>query len=211
MTQVVSDKLVNNYDKGVMDDRRKLRPHPAARLSDAIPPVKLLAKYIIPDKDAGAAIQHLFWVERRPLRGFDDHGQATFRWHDRTYNVVRALLQHRLGHRIVRAANACGLPQCVKLEHWTVEPSFLGAVTSTTSGLATVKVGGAWRLSVGGVVSERDVVFVGRIQAQAKVTHVIRALREDNETLFVTVCSQVADPAEVVAVSTDATCPGCVS
>jgi hypothetical protein len=188
---------------------RKLRSHPTARLADPLPPASLVARYVMPvagDDDR----HHLFWTERRPNRGFDEGGQATFRWHDRTYNVARVLLQHRARHRVVRAVNACGLPQCVRPEHWTVEPSFLGAV-ATFAGHATIRVGDAWRLSIGGAVIARDVVFVATIQPGSKVRHVLRALHEDNETVFLTACGQLADPALVVASGQDASCPGCVS
>jgi hypothetical protein len=149
-------------------------------------------------------------VDRKPNRGFDAGGQATFRWRDRTYNVARVLLQHRLKHRVVRAVNACGLPQCVKPEHWSVEPAFLGVV-ARPAGLATVKVGDAWRLSIGGAIVDRDMVFVATIQLRGSLRHIVRALREDAETAFLTACGQLADPALVVASSEDATCPGCVS
>lgn len=199
-----------------MSDIRKLRSHPAARLADPIPPAKLVARYVHPTLCAvgggplGETVLHHFWVERRPNRGFDEAGQATFRWRDRTYNVARVLLQHRARHRVVRAVNACGLPQCVRPEHWTAEPSFLGAVSSGV-GHATVRVGDAWRLSIGGVVVDRDVVFVATINPGASVRHVVRALREDNETVFLTACGQLADPVLLVASSRDASCPGCVS
>lgn len=195
---------------------RKLRSHPTARLADAIPPAALLARYITPTvcnvsgEPQGHTTTHLFWVERRPNRRFDAEGQATFRWRDHTYNVARVLLQHRMKHRVVRAVNTCGLPQCVKPEHWSVEPSFLGAVAAP-AGLATVKVGDVWRLSVGGVVAERDVAFVATIKPQGSLRHVVRALREEAETAFLTACGQLADPALVVASTEDATCPGCVS
>lgn len=193
-----------------MSDIRKLRTHPTARLADPLPPAALLAKYIVPMNDSSAALQHLFWVERRPNRGFDEEGQATFRWHGRTYNVARVLLQHRARQRVVRAVNSCRLPQCVRPEHWTIEPPFLGAV-ATATGHATIRVGDAWRLSIGGKVIDRDVVFVATIQPGAKVRHVLRALHEDNETVFLTACGQLADPALVVASTQDASCPGCVS
>lgn len=188
---------------------RKLRPHPSARLADPIPPAVLVTKYVYVPVVGESGQNHLFWVERKPLRGFDEAGQATLRWHDRTYNVARVLLQHRERCRVVRAVNACGLPQCVRPEHWTIEPSFLGAVT-TSSGYATVKVGDAWRLSIGGTIVDRDVVFVATIQPSARVRHVVRALREDDETVFLTACGQLADPALVVASPEGATCPGCV-
>lgn len=192
-----------------MSDIRKLRPHPTARLADLIPPAALVARYVMP-APSNDDQHHLFWIERRPNRGFDEAGQATFRWHDRTYNVARVLLQHRARQRVVRAVNACGLPQCVRPEHWTIEPSFLGAV-STATGHATIKVGDAWRLSIGGVVADRDVVFVATIQPMARVRHVVRALREEHETVFLTACGQLADPALVVASTQSASCPGCVS
>lgn len=188
---------------------RKLRSHPAARLADPLPPADLVARYVIPVA-ADVGQHHLFWVERRPTRGFDEEGQAIFRWRDRTYNVARVLLQHKARARVVRAMNSCGLPQCVRPEHWTVEPSFLGAV-ATSAGHATIKVGDAWRLSIGGEVIARDVVFVATIQPRAKVRHVVRALHESNETVFLTACGQLADPALVVASTQDASCPGCVS
>lgn len=198
-----------NYDNCDMSDVRKLRSHPSARLADSLPPARLVARYVMPV--AGNVDQHhLFWVERRPNRGFDEVGQATFRWQGRTYNVARVLLQHRARHRVVRAVNACGLPQCVRPEHWTVEPSFLGAV-STAAGHATIRVGDMWRLSIGGTVIARDVVFVATIQLNSRVRHVLRALHEDNETVFLTACGQLADPALVVASTQDASCPGCVS
>lgn len=199
-----------NYDTHAMSDTRKLRPHPAARLADPLPPAALVAKYVVPTTTRASDPQHLFWAERRPNRGFDEAGQATLRWHDRTYNVARVLLQHRARQRVVRAVNACGLPQCVRPEHWTVEPSFLGAVASF-AGHATVRVGDVWRLSIGGEVIARDVVFVATIQLKSKVRHVVRALHEDNETVFLTACGQLADPALVVASGQDASCPGCVS
>lgn len=199
-----------------LDTHRKLRSHPTARLADDLPPAALLARYISPTvcSVGGGSLDpiasHLFWVERRPNRGFDAAGQATFRWRDRTYNVARVLLQHRLKHRVVRAVNACGLPQCVKPEHWIIEPAFLGTV-ATPAGLATIKVGDTWRLSIGGVVTERDTVFVAVIQPRGDLRHVVRALREELETVFLTACGQLADPALVVASLENATCPGCVS
>ncbi len=190
---------------------RKLRPHPTARLADDLPPAVLIARYITPGGGGEDHITtHLFWVERLPHRRFDTEGQATFHWRDRTYNVTRVLLQHRLKHRVVRAVNTCGLPQCVKSEHWSVEPAFLGAV-AVPSGLATVKVGDVWRLSVGGVVAERDVAFVATIQPKGSLRHVVRALREDVETAFLTACGQLADPALIVASADGVSCPGCVS
>lgn len=197
-----------NYDIHAMSDIRKLRPHPTARLADLLPSAELVARYILPvtgDSDR----HHLFWIERRPNRGFDAAGQAVFRWRDRTYNVARVLLQHRARHRVVRAVNACGLPQCVRPEHWTVEPSFLGAV-ATFAGHATVRVGDVWRLSVGGKVIHRDVVFVASIQPGSKVRHVLRALHEEHETVFLTACGQLSDPALVVASVADVNCPECV-
>lgn len=205
-----------NYDNCAMSDNEKLRfsrklsPHPKARLADSIPPADLVTQYVTPCMVNGGPNHHLLWVERRPNRGFDEAGQATFRWRGRTYNVARVLLQHHIRHRVVRAVNACGLPQCVRPEHWTLEPSFLGAVSSGV-GHATVRVGDVWRLSIGGVVADRDVVFVATIQPGARVRHVLRALREDNETVFLTACGQLADPALVVASTRDASCPGCVS
>ncbi len=200
----------NNYGVHVMSDLRKLRPHPTARLADPLPPANLVARYVHVPVVGEAGQNHLFWVERKPARGFDEAGQAVFRWRDRTYNVARVLLQHRARHRVVRAVNSCGLPQCVRPEHWTVEPSFLGAV-ATSAGHATVRIGDAWRLSVGGEVIARDVVFIATVQAGSKARHVVRALHEDNETVFLTACGQLADPALVVASPQDATCPGCVS
>jgi len=200
----------NNHDIRAVSDSRKLRPHPDAKLADPIPPASLVAKYVVPLNDSSAVLQHLFWVERRPNRGFDGEGQATFRWHDRTYNVARVLLQQRARHRVVRAVNSCGLPQCVRPDHWTVEPPFLGLVAAAT-GRATVKVGDTWRLSIGGVVYDRDAVFVATIQPRATVLHVVRALHEEHETVFLTACGQIADPALLVASIQDANCPGCVS
>lgn len=188
----------------------KLRSHPTARLADPIPPAEIVSRYVYVPIVGESGQNHLFWIERRPNRGFDDAGQATFRWRDRTYNVARVLLQHKARHRVVRAANSCGLPQCVRPDHWSVEPSFLGAV-ATFAGHATVKVGDAWRLSIGGEVVARDVVFVATIKPKAQVRHVVRALHEDNETVFLTACGQLADPALVVASTQDASCPGCVS
>lgn len=189
---------------------RKLGPHPAARLADPLPPVDLVTRYVTSCAVDGGSNHHLFWVERRPNRRFDATGQAIFHWRGHTYNVARVLLQHRARHRVVRAVNACGLPQCVRPEHWTVEPSFLGAVSAGASH-ATIKVGDVWRLSIGGVVVDRDVVFIATIQPNSRVRHVLRALREDNETVFLTACGQLADPAFVVASVQDASCPGCVS
>ncbi len=197
-----------NYDTHAMSDIRKLRPHPTARLADLLPSAELVARYVVPVAGDGDQ-HHLFWTERRPNRGFDAAGQATFRWKERTYNVARVLLQHRARHRVVRAVNSCGLPQCVRPEHWTVEPSFLGAV-ATFAGHATVQIGGTWRLSIGGKVIHRDVVFVAVIQPGSKVRHVLRALHEEHETVFLTACGQLSDPAFVVASTADANCPGCV-
>ena len=188
---------------------QKLRSHPSARLQDDLPPVSLVVRYVIlSPSDEGHITPHLFWVERRPNRGFDAEGQATFRWRERTYNVARVLLQHRLKHRVVRAVNTCGLPQCVKSDHWSIEPAFLGAVSSS-SAFATVRVRGAWRLAKAGVIVERDVVFVAAAAPHAG-RHVVRALREDNETVFLSVCGLEIDPSGVVAGGT-ATCLGCVS
>ena len=199
-----------NYDIYAMSDIRKLRSHPTARLADLLPPADLITQFVTPSVVDGGPNHHLFWVERRPNRAFDEAGQATYRWRGLTYNVARVLLQHRARQRVVRAVNSCGLPQCVRPEHWTVEPPFLGAV-ATATGHATIRVGDAWRLSVGGKVIDRDVVFVATIQPGAKVRHVLRALHEDNETVFLTACGQLADPALVVASTRDASCPGCVS
>lgn len=190
-----------------MPTLRKLRPHPTAVLADDLPPAALVSRFVLP---AGGDLQHLLWVERKPTRGFDEAGQATYRWRERTYNVARVMLQHHIKHRVVRAVNTCGLPQCVQPTHWCIEPSFLGVVASLP-GLATVRVGAVWRLSIGGVVADRDMVFVATIQPAAQVRHVVRALREDLETVFLTACGQLADPALVVASAADATCPGCVS
>ncbi len=199
-----------NHDIDAMSDTRKLRSHPVARLADPLPPADLVTRYVMPCVVGGGPNHHLLWVERRPTRGFDEGGQATFRWRGRIYNVARVLLQHRARHRVVRAVNACGLPQCVRPEHWIVEPSFLGAV-ATAAGHATIRVGDVWRLSIGGVVIDRDVVFVAAIQPGSRVSHVVRALHEDNETVFLTACGQLVDPAFVVASANGATCPGCVS
>lgn len=189
---------------------RKLRSHPTARLADTLPSADLVARYVTPVVGEGG-VSHLFWNERRPNRGFDAGGQAVLRWHDRVYNVARVLLQHRSRQRVVRAVNTCGLPQCVRPEHWSVEPPFLGVVATSAVGHATIKVGDVWRLSIGGVVVDRDVVFVATIQSRARVRHVLRALREDNETVFLTACGQLADPVFVVASTQDANCPGCIS
>lgn len=183
---------------------RKLRPHPTARLADDLPSVELVAKYVLPEPGVGGT--HWFWRERRGTRLHDEAGQATLRWHGRTYNVARVLLQHRLKARVVRAANSCGLPQCVKPDHWSTEPSFLGAV-SASSGLATTRVGDAWRLSSGGEVVRRDMAFVAYYQRD---NHVVRALHEENETVFLTACGTVLDPAVVVASAAPATCKACL-
>lgn len=186
---------------------RKLRPHPSARLADDLPSVELVTKYVLPVPGVGGT--HWFWRERRVTRQHDEAGQATFRWHGRTYNVVRVLLQHRLRMRVVRAVNACGLPQCVKPEHWSTEPQFLGVV-SALPGLATVRVGDAWRLSSGGEVVRRDMAFVAAISQHGRDYHVVRALHEERETVFLTACGLLADPAAVVASEAFATCKACL-
>lgn len=203
------------YDSYAMSDIEKLRfiklgPHPKARLVDPIPPSALVTQYVTAFP-SDAERHHLFWIERRPNRTFDDTGQAVFRWKTRTYNVARVLLQHRIKQRVVRAVNTCGLPQCVRPDHWAFAPSFLGAVSAAATGHATVKVGEVWRLSIGGVVVDRDVVFVSTIQPASPVRHVVRALREDYETVFLTACGQLADPALVVASTQDANCAECLS
>lgn len=198
-----------NHDMPALGTIRKLRPHPTARLADALPPAALVARYVVPTGDNSL---HLLWMERKPHRKFDADGQATFCWRSRTYNVARVLLQHRLKCSVVRAVNACGLPQCVKPAHWNVEPSFLGVVAAPV-GFATVRVDGVWRLSIGGETAHRDVVFVASIEGSPtpRDTHVIRALHDEHETVFLTACGRVVDPAGVVAQLADATCPGCVS
>ena len=184
---------------------RKLRSHPTARLVDDLPPVELVAKHIQLGQGTGGGT-HWFWRERRVTRQHDEAGQATLRWHGRTYNVARVLLQHRLRMRVVRAVNTCGLPQCVKPEHWGTEPQFLGVVSSSP-GLATIRVGSAWRLSSGGSVVSRDMVFVAGHQFDL---HVVRALHEEHETVFLTACGMLLDPAAVVAAAAPATCEECL-
>jgi hypothetical protein len=106
----------------------------------------------------------------------------------------------------------------VKPDHWAVTPSFLGAVSSTL-GLATIRVGDTWRLSLGGDVVERDMAFVGSIGGPPapprtdprRDMHVIRALYEEHETVFLTACGRVVEPAEIVARLVDVTCAACVS
>lgn len=197
-----------NHDKDVMPDLRKLRPHPTARFADDLPPVELIAKYVQPTQGV-ANSTHWFWTERKGIRRHDIYGQATMRWHGRTYNVARVLLQHQRKARVVRAVNTCGLPQCVKPEHWSTEPSFLGAV-SASPGLAAVRVGDAWRLSSGGDVVRRDMAFVAAISQHGRDYHVVRALHEERETVFLTACGLLADPAAVVASETFATCKACL-
>ena len=188
---------------------RKLNSHPTARLSDDLPPPELVAKYIQPATAGHAGTPHWFWVERRPLRGFDADGQATLKWQGRTYNAARVLLQHQLRSRVVRAVNACGLPQCVRPNHWTLEPTFLGAVAGPAA-LATVRVGDAWRLAAGGVVVARDMAFVARVSSTGNpVLHVVRAIHEEHETVFLTACGELADPAMIVA-GGQASCHGCL-
>jgi hypothetical protein len=191
-----------------MYSNRKLRAHPTARLADDLPPADLIAKYVRPVSGEGGSV-HWFWAERKGIRRHDIEGQAILRWHGRTYNVARVLLQHRHKARVVRAANTCGLPQCVKPDHWSIEPSFLGAV-SASRGLATIRVGDVWRLSSGGSVVDRDMVFVAAISARGRDYHVVRALHEEYETVFLTACGVLADPAAVVASLAPATCLGCL-
>lgn len=192
-----------------MGNDRKLRPHPTARLADDLPPAMLVAKYIQPGEGTSGS-SHWFWIERRGTRHHDAEGQALLRWHGLTYNVARVLLQHQRHLRVVRAVNTCGLPQCVKPDHWAVTPSFLGAVSSAP-GLATIRVGDAWRLALGGHVVERDMAFVASIGGPPRDMHVIRALHETHETVFLTACGVVVDPAGIVAQLADATCVGCLS
>jgi hypothetical protein len=202
---VIITEVSINHDKDVMPVLRKLRPHPTARLADDLPSADFVAKHIQPGRGANGGT-HWFWVERRGTRQHDEAGQATLRWRGRTYNVARVLLQHHMRIRVVRAVNACGLPQCVKPEHWSPGPQFLGVV-SAAPGLATVRVGDAWRLAVGGVVVERDMAFVADHQRDR---HVVRALHEEHETVFLTACGVLLDPAVVVASSAEATCAGCL-
>lgn len=197
-----------NHDKDVMPILRKLRSHPTARLDDDLPSTELVAKYIQPGQGTNGGT-HWFWVERRGTRQHDEAGQATLRWHGRTYNVARVLLQHRHRMRVVRAVNACGLPQCVKPDHWSTEPQLLGTV-SVSASLAIVRVGDAWRLSVGGAVVERDMAFVAAIVPEAPDYHVVRALHEERETVFLTACGVLADPAAVVASFAPVTCKACL-
>jgi hypothetical protein len=199
---------VLNQDMPVIHINRKLRAHPSARLADALPPAELIAKYVQPAQGS-ANTPHWFWNERKGIRRHDMEGQATLRWHGRTYNVARVLLQHRHRMRVVRAVNACGLPQCVKPDHWSTEPQFLGVV-SASPGLATVRVGDAWRLSVGGSVVQRDMAFVAAISQHGRDYHVVRALHEERETVFLTACGVLVDPAAVVASPYSATCKDCL-
>jgi len=188
---------------------RRLNSHPTARLSDGVPSMELTSKYVRPVRSENGN-EHWFWEERSPNRGHDPGGQAIFQWRGLTYNVARVLLQHRHKTGTVRAVNTCGLPQCVRPDHWSIAPPFLGVVASPVFGTdyATVRVDGAWRLSRGGDVLSRDVVFVAA-SGGAPVRHVVRALHEEHETVFYTACEVMLDPASVVA-GGEATCEACL-
>jgi hypothetical protein len=161
-----------------------------------MPPTALVVRYSVPEPCLGRS-PHWLWAERKPLRGHDADGQATFRWQDRVYNVARVLLQHRFKTRDVRAMNACGLPQCVRPEHWMIEPSFLGPVDDARA-YAVIKIGEVWRLSDGDSLVERDVAFVARV-APSVVLHVIRALYDLGGCTFIRTCDRApVDPAVVV-------------
>lgn len=186
---------------------RRLNSHKTARMADEIPSVTVIARHIIPAPSSKGS--HWFWQERKGTRSHDSGGQATLRWRGRWYNVVRVLLQHRLSAWAIRAVNTCGLPQCVCLDHWRVEPSFLGVVAKAQA-LATVQVGETWRLSDGGTIVERDVAFVATINPGSHATrHVVRALHEEHETVFLTACNLVVDPA-LVAAGGEVSCAECV-
>lgn len=187
---------------------RKLSSHPSARLDDPLPSPALIARHVQPAQSSGP-VPHWFWTERKGIRRHGPDGQALLRWGGRTYNVARVLLQHHTQARVVRAVNACGLPQCVQIAHWTLEPAFLAPVTTTVD-LATVRVGEVWRLARGGEVVDRDLVFPGVIApSPGEPTHVIRALHDTHETLFFTACGVVIDPALVVA-GGEASCEACL-
>lgn len=173
---------------------RKLRFHPRAVKTDELPPIALLTKYTTVSDNA-----HWFWQERGRTRLHDLEGQALLRWRGRTYNVTRVFLQHRLRTWLVRAVNACGLPQCVNPDHWAVQV-LSPAKATELQGLATILVNQAWRLSVGGVVATRDVTFAAIVTpAELAPRHLVRALYEEHETEFRTACGLDIDPAFVVA------------
>lgn len=178
---------------------KTLNRHPRAPADVDLPSEHTIMRFVV------EAEGHWFQRERRGHREFDQDGQATLRVGNYRFNVVRLLLQHRLGLRTLRAKNLCGLSQCVYPAHWHVLQDDAPVEWMPVLLLPTDR---GWVVTRDGEALTRDNAF-NAAQHPSSVVHIIRAMYDDGVFSFVTACKQAVDPAMLV-VSQHATCAECL-